>query len=60
MKRASDDEMVDGWPRARREALAQWAARWIRFAQILFVPLGLIALAIALYLHKDAITALLR
>lgn len=54
------DEVVEGWPRSKRERLARWAGPWIAFSQKAVVPIGLIALSIAVYAARHEIGNILR
>lgn len=61
MKNSSrQDDVVEGWPRSKREKMARWARPWIALAQRAIVPLGLIALCIAIYLVRHDISSILR
>lgn len=54
------DEVVDGWPRSRRESLARGVRPLIAFSHKAVVPIGLIALVIAIYVARDEISNILR
>lgn len=54
------DGIVEGWPRSKRESVARWARPWIALSQRVVVPIGLIALCLAIYLARHEIGAILR
>jgi len=55
-----EDEIVEGLPRSKRESLGRWTRPLIAVSQRVVVPIGLIALVIAIYVARDEISNILR
>lgn len=55
-----EDDIVAGWPRGKRESAARWVRPWMAISQKAVVPIGLIALCVALYLARHEISNILR
>jgi len=54
-KPARQDDVVEGWPRSKRESVARWARPWMELLQRAVGPIGLIALCVAIYLARHEI-----
>lgn len=59
-KAARQDDVAGGWPRSKRESVARWVRPWMELSQRAAVPIGLIALCVAIYLARHEISNVLR
>jgi len=59
-KRLRQDDVVEGWPRSKRESVTRWVRPWMELSQRAALPIGLIALCIAIYLVRHEISNILR